>query len=103
MAKMMTQLYVFAKNVMGAGSRSVNVVFVGNHRGGYRANYPRTGGDQGLNRDEGWRDRDGQWCDRNATWKEKKGRMIGMFLPTRVKTPKILRVARLGIGFPYSN
>uniref|UniRef100_M1DZI3 Gag-pol polyprotein n=1 Tax=Solanum tuberosum TaxID=4113 RepID=M1DZI3_SOLTU len=64
MAKMMTQLNILAKNVMGAGARSVNVVgvrcvnpheakfealcneevnFLANQGGGYRANYPRPG------------------------------------------------------------
>uniref|UniRef100_M1DQ42 Integrase core domain containing protein n=1 Tax=Solanum tuberosum TaxID=4113 RepID=M1DQ42_SOLTU len=62
MAKMMTQLDILAKNVMGAGSKSVNAVgvrgvnpeyarfealynekvnFLANQRGGYQANYLR--------------------------------------------------------------
>uniref|UniRef100_M1DD33 Integrase core domain containing protein n=1 Tax=Solanum tuberosum TaxID=4113 RepID=M1DD33_SOLTU len=85
---------MFVKNVMGSGAKSVNIVGVGegnpeedhfeafyneevnflaNQGGGYRANYPRTGGNPGLNRDEGWRDRDIDWRDRNATWKERDG------------------------------
>uniref|UniRef100_M1DIU0 Transposable element protein, Retrotrans_gag n=1 Tax=Solanum tuberosum TaxID=4113 RepID=M1DIU0_SOLTU len=94
MAKMMTQSDIFAKNVMGVGTNSVNIVGVGgvnpyeaqfevfhneevnflaNQGRGYRANYPGLGGNQGWNRDEGWRDRDRYWRNRNATWKERKG------------------------------
>uniref|UniRef100_M1DMY1 Uncharacterized protein n=1 Tax=Solanum tuberosum TaxID=4113 RepID=M1DMY1_SOLTU len=74
MAKMMTQLDILAKNVMGVGTKSFNVVgisgvnpdeaqfqtlynekvnFLDNQGRGYCANYPRLGG-QGWNRDEGW-------------------------------------------------
>ncbi|WMV37746.1 hypothetical protein MTR67_031131 [Solanum verrucosum] len=82
MAKMMIQLDILAKNVMGFGTKSVNVVGVGgvnpdeeqfeamhnevvnflsNQGGGYHANYPRSGGNQGWNRDESWRDRGRVW------------------------------------------
>uniref|UniRef100_M1DLN7 Uncharacterized protein n=1 Tax=Solanum tuberosum TaxID=4113 RepID=M1DLN7_SOLTU len=44
-----------------------------NQGGGYRANYPRSGENQGWNKDEGWRDRDRDWRDQNTTWKEREG------------------------------
>uniref|UniRef100_M1DP29 Integrase core domain containing protein n=1 Tax=Solanum tuberosum TaxID=4113 RepID=M1DP29_SOLTU len=71
MAKMMTQLDILSKNVMGVGTKSVNVVgiggvnpdeaqfeamynkkvnFLSNQEGGYRANYPRSGGNQAMAR-----------------------------------------------------
>uniref|UniRef100_M1DJI1 Integrase core domain containing protein n=1 Tax=Solanum tuberosum TaxID=4113 RepID=M1DJI1_SOLTU len=64
---MMTQLDIFAKNVMGVGTKNINSVGVGgvnrdeaqfealyneemnflaNQKGGYHANYPRPGGNQ---------------------------------------------------------
>lgn len=93
MAKLMTQLDILAKNVMGNGIRSVNFVgvsgvnleevkfkvlfneevnFLANQEEGYCANYPRPCGNQGWKRDEGRRDRDREWCDHNATWKERE-------------------------------
>jgi len=74
MTKIMTQLDILSKNVMGAGARGVNIVGVGganpdemkfeamfakeinflaNQGGGYRSNYPRQGGNQRWVRDEG--------------------------------------------------
>uniref|UniRef100_M1DTJ5 Retrotransposon n=1 Tax=Solanum tuberosum TaxID=4113 RepID=M1DTJ5_SOLTU len=74
MAKIMTQLDILSKNVMGAGARNVNVEGVGcvdpdeakfealyneevnflaNQGGGYLSNYLRQGGNQGWNKDEG--------------------------------------------------
>uniref|UniRef100_M1D9K5 Putative plant transposon protein domain-containing protein n=1 Tax=Solanum tuberosum TaxID=4113 RepID=M1D9K5_SOLTU len=69
MAKIMTQLDILSKNVMGVGAKTVNdmgvgcvnpeevkfevlyneeVNFLANQRGGYRANYPRKGGNQDM-------------------------------------------------------
>uniref|UniRef100_M1DVF9 Integrase core domain containing protein n=1 Tax=Solanum tuberosum TaxID=4113 RepID=M1DVF9_SOLTU len=94
MAKIMTQLDILSKNVMGAGARSVNDVGVGfanpddakfealcneevnflaNQGSGYRSNYPRQDGNQGWNRDKGWKDRDKEWRDCNPTWQERDG------------------------------
>uniref|UniRef100_M1DN40 Integrase core domain containing protein n=1 Tax=Solanum tuberosum TaxID=4113 RepID=M1DN40_SOLTU len=107
--KIMTQLDILAKNVMGAGARSVNVVGVGcinpeeakfkvlyneevnflaNQGGGYRTKYPRQGGNQGWNRAEGWRDRDREWRDRNPTWKERDGENNSCIPPHEHQKPK---------------
>ena len=68
MDKIMTQLNIFSKNIMGADARSVNIVgvrfanpevsrfeisyneevnFLPNKGGDYLSNYPRQGGNQG--------------------------------------------------------
>uniref|UniRef100_M1DVR6 Integrase core domain containing protein n=1 Tax=Solanum tuberosum TaxID=4113 RepID=M1DVR6_SOLTU len=91
MAKIMTQLDILSKNVMGAGARSVNamgvgcsnpeemkfealynekVYFLANQDGGYHSNYPREDGNQGWARDEGWKYRDREWRDQNPNWKD---------------------------------
>uniref|UniRef100_M1DVU7 Integrase core domain containing protein n=1 Tax=Solanum tuberosum TaxID=4113 RepID=M1DVU7_SOLTU len=109
MAKIMTQLDILSKNVMGAGARSVNVVGVGcvnpeeskfealyneemnflaNQGGGYRANYLRQGGKQGWNRDDSWRDRDREWRYHNPTWKERYGEKDRYIPPHKRQMPK---------------
>lgn len=107
----MTQLDILAKNVTGHGTTSFNVVGVGgvtaeeakfeelykdevnflaNQEGVYRENFPTLGGNQGFNRDKGYRDHDREWRDQNYIWKERYGvtmsiRRLNIFSVTRLK------------------
>uniref|UniRef100_M1DXZ1 Integrase core domain containing protein n=1 Tax=Solanum tuberosum TaxID=4113 RepID=M1DXZ1_SOLTU len=88
MAKIMIQMDLLTKHVMESGYKVVNAVgansmspnemqfedryneevhFLSNQAGGSHLSYPRSGGNQGWNRDcdDGWRDRDRDWCDRD--------------------------------------
>ncbi|WMV45848.1 hypothetical protein MTR67_039233 [Solanum verrucosum] len=95
-AKMMTEMNLLMKHVMGSGSKAVNMVevrgvnldeahfeamyneelhFLENHKGGFRLSYPRPDGNQSWknNRDEGWRDLHREWRDRATNWRERDG------------------------------
>ncbi|WMV45844.1 hypothetical protein MTR67_039229 [Solanum verrucosum] len=96
MAKMMTQIDLLTKHVVGRGSKVVNAVevsgvnpdeahfvamfnkevhFLTNQAGGFHLSYPRSGGNQSWNKDhdEGWRDRQKKWRDRGTNWRERDG------------------------------
>lgn len=119
MAKMMTQLDIFAKHVMGATTKSVNVVGVGGVNleevkfellyneemnlltkkgGAYHSYYPRPCRNNGWNRDKDMIDRDRDWCNRNSTWKEREGAKDRYVLSHERQNPNdILRVDILNI------
>uniref|UniRef100_M1D8S3 Integrase core domain containing protein n=1 Tax=Solanum tuberosum TaxID=4113 RepID=M1D8S3_SOLTU len=63
MAKMMTQMVLLSKHVMGSGSQG----------GGFLQNYRRRGGNQVWNRerDDGLRECDREWHDRSTNWRER--------------------------------
>lgn len=75
----MRKVEILSNNVNGVCARDVNVMDIGcansdeskfhdlyyeeannldNHGRGYHSNYPRQGGNQGLNKDKGWKYRD---------------------------------------------
>lgn len=66
------------------------VNFLANQEGVYRENFPTLGGNQGFNRDKGYRDHDREWRDQNYIWKERYGvtmsiRRLNIFSVTRLK------------------
>ncbi|WMV33379.1 hypothetical protein MTR67_026764 [Solanum verrucosum] len=92
MAKMITQLDLISKHVMGGGFNMVNAIgtsseqcsedakfealynekvnYMGNQLGGSYPNYPRSGANQGWNKDmdNGWR----YWRDRGGNWRDRE-------------------------------
>ncbi|WMV41205.1 hypothetical protein MTR67_034590 [Solanum verrucosum] len=88
MAKMMTQLDLLTKHVMGSSSKAVNTAR------GLCPTYPRSGGNQGWNRDhdDGWRDRDREWRDRCTNWRERDGVKERYVPPHECQKPKEPRV-----------
>ncbi|WMV45666.1 hypothetical protein MTR67_039051 [Solanum verrucosum] len=111
MAKMMTQMDLLTKYVMGSGSKSVNAVgvsgvnldeahfesmynekvhFLANQTGGFRPNYPRPDENQSWNRDrgDGWRGRDRNWRDRGRIGGSGMATKNDMCLPMSIKSQK---------------
>lgn len=105
----MTQLDILSKNFMGVDTKCINIVRVGSTHpydmkfevlytenmnflakqcGGYRSNYSRQGGNQGLARCEGWKDRDREWRDQNPTLKDvEKDRHVTPHERQKLKDP----------------
>ncbi|WMV32946.1 hypothetical protein MTR67_026331 [Solanum verrucosum] len=85
MAKMMTQMDLLTKHVMGGGYKAMNVIDRGSC-----PSYPRLGGNQCWTKDHdsGWRDREHDWRDRVANWREMDGDRHGYVPPHDRPKPK---------------
>uniref|UniRef100_M1DTG9 Integrase core domain containing protein n=1 Tax=Solanum tuberosum TaxID=4113 RepID=M1DTG9_SOLTU len=86
MTKMMTQMTLLTKHVMGGGYKVVSpddvefetmydeeVHFLSRQAWGSRLSYLKSGGNQGWNKncEDGWIGRDRNWCDQDTYWKNK--------------------------------
>ncbi|WMV46402.1 hypothetical protein MTR67_039787 [Solanum verrucosum] len=114
-AKIMIQMDLLTKHVMGGGCKVVNVVgansgfnsdyahfeamyneevkFLSNQVGGSHPSYSREGENEGWNRDrdDGWRDRDREWRDCGANRRDRnvdKDRYVPHHESQKLKEPR---------------
>ncbi|WMV45817.1 hypothetical protein MTR67_039202 [Solanum verrucosum] len=66
------------------------VHFLANQKGGFPPNYPRSGGNEGLNRDpdDGWRDQDRELREHGTNWREPDGHKERYVLPYKRQNPR---------------